>query len=183
MNVATEPVFYYDLGRPQCYVTAERIMAALPIAPEWEPVLGSEFEPEEVQRDVIARRATELSLMPLRWPSVWPPDTLTAMLAATYAKQVGRAVAYSLAAFRQAFAGGRDLGDQNTVLLAAAAAEMHPVAILKAVRGRGVSAALANAGARARAAGVDTLPAIEVGSQVYSGADALERACAAFARC
>ena len=48
------------------------------------------------------------------------------MLAATYAKQFGRAVAFSLAAFRQAFAGGRDLGDEITVLIAAAACEMHP---------------------------------------------------------
>ena len=48
------------------------------------------------------------------------------MLAATYAKHIGRAVAFSLAAFRQAFAGGRDLGDEGTVLIAAAACEMHP---------------------------------------------------------
>ncbi len=157
-------------------------MTALPVAPEWEPVLGSDFEPELVDRDAVARRGAELSLMPLRWPAVWPPDTLTAMLAATYAKQVGRAVAYSLAAFRQAFAAGRDLGDQDTVLLAAAAAEMHPVAVLKAVRTRAVTAGLANAGARARAAGVEDLPAIEVGSRVFSGAGAVERASAALAR-
>jgi predicted DsbA family dithiol-disulfide isomerase len=157
-------------------------MTALPVAPEWEPVLGSDFEPELVDRDAVARRGAELSLMPLRWPAVWPPETLTAMLAATYAKQVGRAVAYSLAAFRQAFAAGRDLGDQDTVLLAAAAAEMHPVAVLKALRTRAVTAALANAGARARAAGVDALPAIDVGSQVFSGAGAVERASAALAR-
>ena len=64
------------------------------------------------------------------------------MLAATYAKQIGRAVAFSLAAFRQAFAGGRDLGDQDTVLIAAAACEMHPAAVLKGIRLRSVSAAL-----------------------------------------
>ena len=48
------------------------------------------------------------------------------MLVATYAKQIGRAVAFSLAAFRQAFAGGRDLGERDNVLIAAAACEMHP---------------------------------------------------------
>ncbi len=62
--------------------------------------------------------AVELGLQPLRWPANWPPDTAIAMLAATYAKQIGRAVAFSLAAFRQAFAGGRDLGDEDTVLIA-----------------------------------------------------------------
>ena len=55
------------------------------------------------------------------------------MLAATYAKRIGRAVAFSLAAFRQAFAGGRDLGDEDTVLIAGAACEMHPTALLKGI--------------------------------------------------
>ena len=64
------------------------------------------------------------------------------MLAATYAKRVGRAVAFSLAAFRQAFAGGRDLGDENTVLIAAAACEMHPTALLKGIGLRSVREAL-----------------------------------------
>ena len=70
------------------------------------------------------------------------------MLAATYAKQVGRTVAFSLAAFRQAFAGGRDLGDTDTVLIAAAACEMHPAAVLRAHR-----AAVGGAGAGWRRAG------------------------------
>ena len=73
------------------------------------------------------------------------------MLAATYAKHVGRAVAFSLAAFRQAFAGGRDLGDHDTVLIAAAACEMHPTAVLKGVGLRSVAAGLASAAKRARA--------------------------------
>ena len=53
------------------------------------------------------------------------------MLAATYAKQIGRGVAFSLAAFRQAFAGGRDLAERDNVLIAAAACEMHPTALIK----------------------------------------------------
>ena len=36
------------------------------------------------------------------------------MRAATYAKQIGRTVAFALAAFRQAFAGGRALDDPTT---------------------------------------------------------------------
>ena len=72
------------------------------------------------------------------------------MLAATYAKHIGRAVAFSLAAFRQAFAGGRDLGDEGTVLIAAAACEMHPTAVLKGIGLRSVTTALPTRGARAR---------------------------------
>ena len=60
------------------------------------------------------------------------------MRAATYAKQIGRTVAFALAAFRQAFAGGRAL-DADNVLIAAAACEMHPAAVLKAIELRSVA--------------------------------------------
>jgi predicted DsbA family dithiol-disulfide isomerase len=82
------------------------------------------------------------------------------MLAATYAKRIGRGVAFSAAAFRQAFAGGRDLGEKETVLIAGAACEMHPSALLKAIALRSTAQALAEAGARARALGVSKLPAV-----------------------
>ena len=75
------------------------------------------------------------------------------MLVATYAKQGGRVVAYSLAAFRQAFAAGRDLGERDTVLIAAAAAEMHPAAVLKGAELRGTRARLDAATAAAAEAG------------------------------
>ena len=76
------------------------------------------------------------------------------MLVATYAKQTGRVVAYSMAAFRQAFAAGRDLGERDTVLIAAAAAEMHPAAVIKAAELRGTRRRLDEATAAAAAAGV-----------------------------
>jgi predicted DsbA family dithiol-disulfide isomerase len=82
------------------------------------------------------------------------------MLAATYAKRIGRAVAFSLAAFRQAFAAGRDLEDIDTVLLAGAASEMHPTALLKGIELRSTAEALAEATDRARRAGVTALPAV-----------------------
>jgi len=168
---AERPVFYYDLGSPDCYLVAETIMAGLPVVPEWEPVLGAALGAGlgGLDREQIERRAGELELQPIRWPGVWPPDTREAMLAATYAKRVGRAVAFSLAAFRQAFAGGRDLGDRDTVLIAAAACEMHPTAVLKGIGLRSVVDALGEAVERARSAGVRSVPAIQVGGQVLDG--------------
>jgi 2-hydroxychromene-2-carboxylate isomerase len=177
-----QPVFFYDLGEPECYLAAERIMAALPVVPEWEPVLGAEFESPDVERTRFEARAAEYGLQAVRWPRAWPPDTRTAMLAATFAKRGGRAVAFSLAAFRQAFAGGRDLGEESTVLIAAAACEMHPAAVLKGIGMRSVTGALATAGERARAAGVETLPAIQISQdQLFTGSDAVERAASALA--
>jgi len=177
----SQPIFYYDLGSPPCYLAAERISSALPVLPEWEPVLAErlgavDYEPN---RALIERLAAEQGIQPLRWPRSWPPQTRVAMLAASYAKKVGRGVAFSLASFRQTFAGGRELGDEDTVLLAAAACEMHPTAILKGIALRSTADALELAVERARVAGVGALPAIQVGAELYDGACAVERAAAA----
>jgi 2-hydroxychromene-2-carboxylate isomerase len=140
------------------YLAAERVNHVLGEVPEWVPVrLG---EPGPVDRDRVERAAIAQGLQPLRWPDPFPADSEWAMLAATYAKQIGRAVAFSLAAFRQAFAGGRDLGDRDTVLIAAAACEMHPSAVIKGAELRGTRARLEAANEQARAAGVRTVPAV-----------------------
>jgi 2-hydroxychromene-2-carboxylate isomerase len=175
--VDPQPVFYYDLGSPQCYIVGETIMSTLPVLPEWEPVLASQITGSEQQadpdREEVERLAAALGLQALRWPRSWPPDTTTAMLAATYAKKVGRGVAFSLAAFRQEFAGGRDIGDENTVLIAGAACEMHPVALTKGIELRSTAQALQIAGERAVNAGVRSLPAIQMGDRTYEGPEAL----------
>ena len=175
---ATQPVFYYDLGDPACYLTAERIVAELPVVPEWEPVHGPSlgWTPPAPAPEQLAQTVAAHGLQPLRLPSTWPPDSAFAMRVATYAKGGGRAVAFSLAAFRQVFAGGRDLGDEGTVLIAAAACEMHPAAVLKGSGLRSVSDKLERAGERARQARVSVLPAIQAGTEVFQGEGALERA-------
>ncbi len=149
-------------------------------------VLGTELTPDPHRapewRADIERRAIAQGLLPIRWPARWPPDSRAAMHAACYAAQIGRAVAFSLASFRQAFAAGRDLGDVDTVLIAAAACELHPSAILRALELRTVREGLAAATAAARAAGVSELPALRVGEAVLCGPDAVERAAAALAR-
>jgi 2-hydroxychromene-2-carboxylate isomerase len=176
---AARPTFYYELASPECYLAAERIMTELGVVPEWEPVL---WEPVlDPDRTRIEGLAAALDLQPVRWPEPWPPESRAAMLAATYAKAIGRAVAFSLAAFRQVFAGGRDLSDTDTVLIAAAACEMHPAAVLKGIATRSTAAALARASARPRAAGVRSLPAIAVGERVFEGEHAIEAAAAALA--
>jgi predicted DsbA family dithiol-disulfide isomerase len=158
-------------------------MSTLPVVPEWEPVLASEITGSEPQpdpdRSEVERLAAELGLQRLRWPANRPRETTRAMLAATYAKKVGRGVAFSLAAFRQEFAGGRDIGDEDTVLIAGAACEMHPVALKKGIELRSTAQALRDAGKRARTAGVRSLPAIRVADRVYEGPDALAEATAA----
>ena len=99
---------------------------------------------------------------------------LTAMRVATFAKQTGRTVSFSLAAFRQAFAAGRDLSDPDNVMIAGAACELHPRALVKAVQTEIVKNALREATAAAGDRGVEGVPALVVGDEVFWGDDRLE---------
>lgn len=177
----TRPLFFYDLGSPECYLAAERVMALLPVVPEWVPVdetrLEGEVAPDDARRAAAEALAAERHVQPLRWPPGWPAaDVRPALVAATYAKQIGRAVAFSLAAFRQGFAGGRDVGDVDTVLIAAAACEMHPNAVLKALDRATIGAGLDAATAEAARLGVRSLPALVVGERVFHGDAGLDEA-------
>ena len=101
------------------------------------------------------------------------------MRAATFAKQTGRTVSFALAAFRQAFAAGRDLTEADNVLIAAAACELHPKALLKAVETKRVKGALIEATERAGDRGVTGVPSLALGDRVFWGDDKVEEAIAA----
>jgi 2-hydroxychromene-2-carboxylate isomerase len=188
-----QPVFYYDLGSPYAYLTAERVHQVLPVMPVWQPILlggiwqqsggrswGVTDEKEAGQAE-IERRAAEYGLMPVRWPDGWPNNMLKAMRVATFAQSIGRAVAFSLAAFRQAFAAGRDLSDVDNVLIAAAACELHPNAILKALETQSVKDRLREATQEAYDRGVRGVPTIAIGDELFYGDDRLEAAASALA--
>ena len=182
-------VFYYDFASPDAYLAAERVMHVLPEVPEWIPVRLAGLaaggvgafrcaEEELIFREDVEARARRYELQPTRWPDPFPSDTEFALLAATYAKQIGRAVAFSLAAFRQAFAAGRDLGDRDNVLIAAAACEMHPAAVVKGAELGSIARRLDEATAAAAAAGVLDVPAVVIDGRVFHGDRELEAAAA-----
>ncbi len=204
--------FYFDLSSPDAYLAAERVLEELPGAAAWTPVLAGGLadglppggladglppggppdayrEPPDAYRERIAGRAAELGLQELRWPDPFPFDSTLAMRVATYARQIGRVVAFAQAAFRQAFAGGRSLADEDSVLIAAAACEMHPEAVLRGASMRSVIAELESATAVARAAGVRSVPAVLVptagedgGPAVFHGEGSLVVAAACMSR-
>lgn len=195
MGDARVAAFYFDLGSPYAYLAAERISGLFAEArleqPEWKPILlGGLFKrfgrdswangpgrEEGIQE--VERRAGAYDLPPLRWPDPWPGNTLYAMRAATFAKQTGRAVSFALAGFRQAFAAGADLGDPDRVLISAAACELHPNAVAKAVQTDAVKRALIEATEEAGDLGVRGVPSLLVGDEVFWGDDRLEEAVAA----
>jgi 2-hydroxychromene-2-carboxylate isomerase len=187
--------FMFDLGSPYAYLSAERISRLFAEEgleqPEWTPILlGGLFQrfgrdswmngPDRAagMREV-ERRAEAYGLQPIRWPDPCPANTLHAMRVATYAKSIGRSVSFALAAFRQAFAGGRDLTDPDNVAIAAAACELHPNAIARGAATESVKRTLKERTEIAGDLGVRGVPSVVVGGEVYWGDDRLEEAVAA----
>jgi 2-hydroxychromene-2-carboxylate isomerase len=192
-------VFYYDFNSPYAYLAAERISGLFAEAgaeqPVWQPIsFGFVIRHWKKRpwsmgpgRDAgireIERRAAARGLPPLRWLPGWPVETysLTPLRAAIYAQQVGKLVSFSLAAFRQLFAAGRDLSDTENVLIAAAACELHPRAVTRAIETQSVKDRLRAATDEAIGLGVDGVPTVAVGDRLFWGDDRLEDAVAAAA--
>jgi 2-hydroxychromene-2-carboxylate isomerase len=188
LSVEARPVFFYDLGSPYSWLAAERVNSELPEVPVWTPILlGGLFKAlgrqswantgarEEGMREV-ERRAAGYGLPEVRWPNPWPGNTLLAMRTATYATGIGKGVSFALAAFRQAFAGGRDLSELDNVLIAAAGCELHPNAVARAVEQQTVKDALKSATQEALDRGVVGVPSVAIGDQVFWGDDRLSEA-------
>lgn len=181
--------FYFDLASPLAYLAAEEIPRLLPAA-DWLPVLERDLpgavsgpagafrceNEEQICRAAIERRAQQLGLQPLRWPADFPFDSERAMQVATYARSIGRGIPFARAAFRQAFAGGHSLGDVDFVLIAAAACEMHPRAVLQSAGRPAVHEELERATAQAQEAGVASLPAVQLDGRIFEGDGALRDA-------
>src|SRR5688572_19616410 len=191
--------FYYDFSSPYSYLAAERISGlfseAGPEQPEWQPISFGHvlkttgrrpwsFE-EDKSADFaeIQRRADERGLPEVVYPAGWPVEnySLNPIRAAVYAKESGRVVSFSLACFRQVFAAGRDMSDPDNVLLAAAACELHPNAVLKGIETKSVKETLKRATDEALELGVTGIPTVSVAGQLFWGDDHLEEAATAAA--
>jgi 2-hydroxychromene-2-carboxylate isomerase len=182
------PTFYFDLGSPYAWLAAERIHHVLPVPALWQPILlggiwqqtGGRSWATTDKRNAgmreVEQRAERYGLLPVKWPDPWPGNGLYAMRAAIFAQQAGRTVAFALAAFRQAFAGGKDLSDVDNVLIAAAACELHPNAVLKGIETRSIKDRLKAATQEAYDRGVRGVPSVAVGDEVFWGDDRLEEA-------
>ena len=184
----SRPVFYYDLGSPYAYLTAERIPDVLPAEPRWQPILlGAVFkavgrsswalgEGREAGMAEVERRAARAGLPPVRWPEPWPGNTLTAMRSATWAQEAGFGTEFARAAFRLAYAEGRDLSLPEEVLAAAERCGADPDDVRRAVESPEVKGRLRAATDDAVARGVTGVPTVAVGERLFWGDDRLEDA-------
>lgn len=173
-----QPLFFYDLGSPYAWLSAERIDALFPRRPLWVPVLlggifkatrRSSWARTDARAEGMAeveRRAAAYGLPALRWPEPWPNDGLHAMRVAA---QAGSRE-FALAAFRVHFAEGLALSD--------------PVHVARAAAAAGVEAAEDKAALRANtdqalARGVFGVPTVAVGGELFWGDDRLDDAASA----
>jgi 2-hydroxychromene-2-carboxylate isomerase len=186
--------FYYDFSSPYSYLAAERISGLFAEAgaaqPEWQPISFGHIlkttgrRPWSFEEDrrahlaEIQRRADERGLPEVVYPKGWPVDnySLNPTRAAIYAKESGRVVSFSLACFRQVFAAGNDMSDVDNVVIAAAACELHPNAVLKGIETRSVKEKLRAATDEALALGLEGIPTVAVGGELFWGDDRLEEA-------
>jgi 2-hydroxychromene-2-carboxylate isomerase len=185
--------FYYDLNSPYAWLAAERINSLLPEPPVWQPISYSHvlqhtrvtpwsIKPgRETGMAEIERRARERGLPEIRWVDGWPTETvpLPGLRAAVFAAEIGKVVAFSLAAFRQFFNAGRPMNELDNVLLAGAACELHPNAIKQAIERQSIKDKLKQATQEAIDRGVTGVPTIAVGNELFWGDDRLEAAAAA----
>lgn len=190
-----EATFYFDLGSPYAYLTAERIDDVLSEPPIWQPIsLGGLFKAngrsswalggDDSRQSGIAeveRRARDYQLQAVCWPEPWPTNYLYAMRVATYAFQVGRGRELTIEAFRHAFARGQDLALEENVLRAAERAGLDRDAVDKATRDPEIKLALRVATEVAHARGVFGVPTVAVGEEIFWGDDRLGDAAMALA--
>ena len=181
---------FYDLGSPYGYLAVERARSVLGDEVELVPVLlgaifaerghGSWAHTDARAENVaeVERRAREYGLPPVAWPPGWPPNTLAAMRAATWARGLGDRGEFATAAYRTAFVDGRDLAQLDALMDAAATAGLPPGELPDAIARPEVKDELRRTTAEAWAAGVIGVPSVRVGSEVFYGDDHLEEAAA-----
>ena len=192
--------FYYDFSSPYSYLAAERISGLFAEAeleqPEWQPISFGHVlkttgrRPWSFEDDrgfdwaEIQRRADERGLPKVVYPDGWPIESysLNPIRAAIYAKESGRVVSFTLACFRQVFAAGRDMSDIENVLVTAAACELHPNAVLKGIETQSVKDGLRRATDEALERGIEGIPTVAVGDELFWGDDRLEEAVKAASR-
>jgi len=191
-----ESTFYFDLGSPFAYLTAERLDEALPEPVIWQPVsLGALFkmngrsswavgEADARQAGMadVERRARGYGLGPVRWPDPWPTNYLYAMRAAIYAFEVGCGRQFTIQAFRQAFVRGQDLAIVENVLEVAEQAGLDRGAVEEATRDPDIKLALRAATDAAHARGVFGVPTLAIDDQIFWGDDRVADAAAALER-
>lgn len=184
--------FYFDLGSPYAYLSAERLDVMIREAVHWQPVLLGglfrltgrsswalgDYRRRQVGMAEIERRTRSYGLPPMRWPDPWPRDYLLAMRACTFAFETGRGRIFTMQAFRDAFGRGIDLSIPARVYEAARQAGVDRDAMQAAVRDPRIKQRLRDATDAAFERGVSGVPTLAIDDELFWGDDRLDDAVA-----
>jgi len=187
-----ELTFYFDVGSPYVYLSAERLPALTSREITWQPIsLGGLYkltgrsswgragdEPRTSGMAEIERRADAYGLPRVAWPDGWPSHYLMAQRAALFAQRVGAGQRFLLRAARDAFQRGRDLADPEAVLDVAQAVGLDRDEVAAATQDPGIKQALIDVTQYAFVHGVIGVPTLAVGGTPFWGDDRLEAALA-----
>ena len=178
--------FYFDLGAPESYLAAERVTEALRRGARVRAGAGVAAARRRSSGRSAARRSARST--PREIERARPPRRACSRCAGptvavrheprcsrpTYARRSASAVAFSLAAFRQASRPGASLEDADSVLIAAAACEMHPRGRAQGAGEQGRRRTRSRRAPRTPSApGVTSVPAVPSATSVRHGDAAL----------
>ena len=192
MTAAT-PELYFDLGSPYAYLALERAEAVLGPPVTLVPVLvgalfgwrgrGSWALTGERTAGMaeIERRAAEYGLPPMDWPPEWPANALSAMRCATWAVRQRRLSAFAQIVGQRQWTQGADIADLDVLAACAVCAGLDATAMLEAIQAPELKEQLRATTERAWQAGVQGVPTLRIGAQLFFGDDRLEEAAAAMA--
>jgi 2-hydroxychromene-2-carboxylate isomerase len=184
--------FYFDLGSPYAYLTAERLSSLLPEPVDWQPVLLGglfrltgrsswalgDYRRRQTGMADIERRTRSYGLPPMRWPDPWPTDYLGAMRATTFAFTAGLGREFTLQAYRNAFQRGVELSILAHVCEAGRQVGIDARELEAATRDPQIKQALHDATDAAYEFGVIGVPTVAIDDELFWGDDRLEAAAA-----
>ena len=184
--------FYFDLGSPYAYLSAERLPALVSEPVHWQPVLLGglfkltgrsswalgDYRRRQIGMAEIERRARSYRLPPMRWPDPWPTDYLLAMRACTFAFEAGNGRVFAMQAFRNAFQSGVELSIPGRVYEAARQAGLDRERVQAAVRDPHIKQLLRDATDAAFERGVFGVPTLAIDDELFWGDDRLDDAVA-----
>jgi 2-hydroxychromene-2-carboxylate isomerase len=182
---------YFDLGSPYAYLAVERAESVLGQRPALMPVLvGAIFgwrgqgswahtDGRAAGMAEIERRAHMYGLPPMVWPPEWPANALAAMRCAIWADRQRRLAPFALAVGRRQWTEGADIAEPEVLSAAATEAGLDAPAMLEAIGRPELKEQLRAATERAWEAGVQGVPTLRIGTQLFFGDDRLGDAAAA----
>jgi 2-hydroxychromene-2-carboxylate isomerase len=194
VTASAEPVFFYDLSSPYAYLAAERIDEVLPVQARWQPIVfgallrargripwSLQDETRAPGQAEVEARAGERGLPAVRWPRGWPAESysVTPLRAVLHAQEQGVGKELTMALYRTMFAEGRALNDLDTVLDAAESCGLDRDDVKQGVQRPEIKDRLRANTDEAIARGVEGVPTVADGEQMFWGDDRLEDAAAA----